>query len=89
MTIHNVTQSAFNGLLQKLTTTHQTAVSPSSSGSNAGQIMGHGVVANYAYRPDTQVLTVDVQHHPFYVPLSLIELQLYDGLGMHPAEIPA
>jgi hypothetical protein len=43
-------------------------------------ITGHGVTANYTYDPASQVLTVDVIHHPFYIPVSAIENQLRNAV---------
>jgi|GEM_PF-4961733 len=77
MQFENVSPQQFQELKQKLTTTHQASI----DGTNAGQIMGHGVVANYAYSAATQTLDVSVQHHPFFIPESSIYHQLDNALN--------
>jgi hypothetical protein len=85
MQIDNVSPQAFEDLKAKLTNKHQANVSGTKAGGvTTGQIMGHGVVANYTYTPTSKILTVDVQHHPFYIPVSAIESQLRAAVAAEP-----
>jgi hypothetical protein len=79
MQIQGVSEAAFNALRAKLLTNHQAEV----TGTTDGTITGHGVTANYHYDGAAQMLSVDVIHHPFYIPVSSIESQLRDQLGVH------
>jgi hypothetical protein len=77
MTITGVTQQKFDALKAQLTSTHQAEV----TGTTAGAITGHGVTANYQFDATAQTLTVDVVHHPFFIPVSAIESQLRGALA--------
>lgn len=77
MTIENVTPEKFASLKAQLTTTHQAEV----TGDTEGTITGHGVTANFTYFADTQKLSVDVIHHPFYIPVSAIENELSQAVA--------
>ena len=71
MTITPVTPAKFAALKTQLAC-NQAVI----TGDTSGSITGHGVTANYAYDPASQTLTVDVIHHPFYIPVQAIESQL-------------
>ena len=77
MQIANVSEAAFTALREKLVSTHQAEV----TGTTEGTIIGHGVTANYHYDSTGPTLTVDVIHHPFYIPVSAIESQLREALS--------
>lgn len=77
MLLQNVTPDKFADLRGKLISTHQAEV----TGGLMGTITGHGVTANYRYDPDTRTLSVDVIHHPFFIPVSAIEHQLREKVG--------
>lgn len=77
MTIENVTPEVFGKLKVKLVITHEAEV----IGGTIGTIIGHGVTANYSYDAASQILTVDVIHHPFYIPVSAIENQLREAVA--------
>jgi hypothetical protein len=72
MVITGVSQPAFNSLRKQLSEANQAVI----TGMTDGTITGHGVTANYRYDSSTETLTVDVIHHPFFVPVSAIESQL-------------
>jgi hypothetical protein len=76
MTITPVTVAQFTTALAKLETTNQAKI----TGSTEGTITGHGVTAKYRYDAHAQTLTVDIVHHPFYIPVSAIEAQLRAAL---------
>lgn len=77
MTITGVSQSAFDSLRKQLSDANQAVI----TGTSEGAITGHGVTANYRYDAATETLTVDVSHHPFFIPVSAIESQLRAALG--------
>jgi hypothetical protein len=77
MQINGVSETAFDALRARLLSTHQAEV----TGTTQGTITGHGVTANYHYDNAGQTLSVDVIHHPFYIPVSTIESQLRDQLA--------
>ena len=77
MQITQVSQSAFDALRARLLATHQASV----TGTTEGVITGHGVTANYHYDGAGQTLSVDVIHHPFFIPVSAIESQLRDAVA--------
>jgi len=77
MIIQGVTIAGFNALRTKLISTHQAEV----TGTTEGAITGHGVTAAYRYDEAAQTLAVDVQHHPFFIPVSAIESQLRQALA--------
>lgn len=77
MTINQVTPAKFAALKSKLIATHQAEV----SGEASGAITGHGVNANYSYDAAAQTLSVDVVHHPFFIPVGKIESSLQDALA--------
>ena len=77
MQIEGVSQAAFDALRAQLLSNHQAGV----TGTTEGTISGHGVTANYRYDSIGQTLSVDVIHHPFYIPVSSIESQLRDTLA--------
>jgi len=76
MLIQNVTPDKFATLRDNLLSTHQAEI----TGTLSGTITSHGVTANYRYDPDALSLTVDVIHHPFFIPVSAIEHQLRDAV---------
>ena len=78
MEITGVSESALDALRAKLLSTHQAEI----TGTTEGAITGHGVTAAYRYDATTRTLHVDVQHHPFYIPVSAIESQLRQALGV-------
>lgn len=80
ITITGVTSQQFGGLESKLAATHQATITPFSA--NSGTIEGHGVAATFAYAPASQVLTVEMVHHPFFVSESTIEANLRKALGL-------
>jgi hypothetical protein len=75
MTITPVTPDKFASLKTQLASNAEV------TGDAAGTISGHGVIANYTYDAPSQTLTVDVIHHPFYIPVSAIESQLRDAVA--------
>jgi hypothetical protein len=77
MQIAGVSEAAFNALRAQLLSNHQAEV----TGTTEGTIVGHGVTANYHYDSAGQTLSVDVIHHPFYIPVSAIESQLRDAVA--------
>jgi len=77
MQITGVTQEKFDALKAKLVSTHQAEI----TGTTEGAITGHGVTAAYRYDETAQTLKVDVQHHPFFIPVSAIESQLRQALA--------
>lgn len=77
MQIAGVSEAAFNSLRTQLVSSHQAEV----TGNTDGTITGRGVTANYHYDSAGQTLSVDVIHHPFYIPVSSIESQLRDQLA--------
>ena len=82
MQFTGVTEAALSTLRGKLLSTHQAEV----TGTTGGTITGHGVAANYHYDGASQTLTVDVIHHPFFIPVSAIESQLKEALTGKPKE---
>jgi hypothetical protein len=78
MQINDVSESALQSLRAKLTSTHQAEI----TGTTEGAITGHGITAAYRYDAATRTLHVDVQHHPFFIPVSAIESQLRQALGV-------
>ena len=72
MQITGVSEATLSALREKLLSTHQAVV----TGTTSGTITGHGVTANYIYNGAGQTLSVDIVHHPFFVPVSAIESQL-------------
>ena len=77
MQITGVTEATFNALRGQLLANHQAEV----TGTTEGAIKGHGVTANYHYDSASQTLSVDVIHHPFFIPVSAIESQLRDAVA--------
>ena len=77
MQITEVSEDAFGALREQLLSTHQAEV----TGTTDGTITGHGVTANYHYDVIHHTLSVDVIHHPFYIPVSAIESQLRDRIA--------
>jgi hypothetical protein len=77
MDITGVSEAAFSALRAQLLTNHQAEV----TGTTEGTITGHGVTANYQYDGANQTLSVDVTHHPFFVPVSTIESQLREAVA--------
>ena len=77
MQITEVSPATFDALRVKLLSAHQANV----SGTTEGVITGHGVTANYRYDSAGQVLSVDIIHHPFFIPVSAIESQLRDAIA--------
>lgn len=76
MTATSISSEKFEALRQKLIMSHQAEV----TGTNEGRIVGHGVTANYRYDEAAQTLTVDVQHHPFFISVAVIEGRLREEL---------
>lgn len=76
MQITGVSESAFQALRAKLLSTHQAEI----TGTTDGAIRGHGVTAAYHYDAASQTLAVEVEHHPFFIPVSAIESQLRKAL---------
>ncbi|HEY3841279.1 MAG TPA: hypothetical protein VGL72_32130 [Bryobacteraceae bacterium] len=76
MQITGVSLAAFDNLRSQLVQNHQAEV----TGTTQGTITGHGVTANYRYDSAGQTLSVDVIHHPFYIPVSVIESQLHSAI---------
>jgi hypothetical protein len=72
MQITEVSEATFSALRGQLLSNHQAEV----TGTTEGTITGHGVTANYHYDGANQTLSVDVVHHPFFIPVSAIESQL-------------
>ena len=72
MQITGVNEATLRALREKLVSSHQAEV----TGTTEGVITGHGVTANYRYDSAHQTLSVDVIHHPFFIPVSAIESQL-------------
>lgn len=77
MQIRGVSEATLAALREKLLSNHQAAV----TGTTEGVITGHGVTANYHYDSANQTLSVDVIHHPFFIPVSAIESQLREALS--------
>ena len=76
MQIAGVSEAQFNALRAQLLS-NLTEV----TGTTNGTITGHGVTANYHYDTVGQTLSVDIIHHPFYIPVASIESQLRNQLG--------
>ena len=72
MQITQVSPANFAALRGQLLADHQAAV----TGTTEGVIAGHGLTANYRYDGANQTLSVDVIHHPFFIPVPAIETQL-------------
>lgn len=81
MILTEVTRVKFMALKQKLSTTHSSII----TGIDAGAISGNGVTANYRYDENQKTLTVDVVHHPFFIPISEIQTRLSDVLSGLPS----
>ena len=79
MTFQNVTSAQLQAAKEHLSANGAT-VSPAADG-NSGNISGHGISADFSFDPGAGVLTVDVVHKPFFVPLSGIQSQIADGLA--------
>jgi hypothetical protein len=77
MQISQVSQATFDALRGQLLSALQAEI----TGTTEGAITGHGVTANYHYDSVNQTLTVDVTHHPFFIPVSAIESQLRDAVA--------
>jgi hypothetical protein len=77
MQITGVSAAAFDTLRGQLLANHQAEV----TGATEGTITGHGVTANYHYDSTHQTLSVDVIHHPFFIPVSAIESQLREAVA--------
>jgi hypothetical protein len=77
MQITGVSPAAFDALRGQLLANHQAEV----TGITDGTIAGHGVTANYHYDSTQQTLSVDVIHHPFFIPVSAIESQLREAVA--------
>ena len=77
MQITGVSETTFQALRAQLLANHQAQV----TGTTDGSITGHGVTANYHYDASGQMLSVDVIHHPFFIPVSAIESQLRDAVA--------
>jgi hypothetical protein len=77
MQITGVSEATLGALREKLLSIHQTEV----TGTTEGAITGHGVTANYHYDSANQTLSVDVIHHPFFIPVSAIESQLREAIA--------
>jgi hypothetical protein len=77
MQITDVSDAAFASLRAQLLSTHQAEV----TGTSEGTIVGHGVTANYRYDGAQKTLSVDIIHHPFFIPVSAIESQLRDAVA--------
>ena len=77
MQITGVSEATFGALREKLLSNHQAEV----TGTTDGAITGHGVTASYHYDGSHQTLSVDVIHHPFFVPVSAIESQLREAVA--------
>ena len=77
MQITPVSQATFDALRAQLLSNNQAQV----TGTTDGAITGHGVTANYQYDSVNQMLSVDVIHHPFFIPVSAIESQLRDAVA--------
>jgi hypothetical protein len=71
MTISNVTAAKFEDAKARLIANHATV-----AGDTIGVISGHGVTANFSFDERKRELTVDVVHHPFYMPVSAIESEI-------------
>jgi hypothetical protein len=72
MIIPNVPEKTFDTLRVHLVETHQAEM----TGTTDGVITGHGVTVNYRYDAAKQTLAIDIVHHPFFVPASMIEAQI-------------
>jgi hypothetical protein len=77
MQISGVSEATFSALRGQLLSTHQAEV----SGTTEGTITGHGVTASYRYDGANQTLSVNVVHHPFFIPVAAIESQLRDAVA--------
>ncbi len=77
MQIAGVSEATFSALREKLLSNHQADV----TGTTDGTITGHGVTADYHYDSANQTLSVDVKHHPFFMPVSAIESQLREAVA--------
>jgi len=77
MQITGISEATLNALRRQLLTDHRTEV----TGTTEGTITGHGVTANYHYDSTQQTLSVNVIHHPFFIPVSAIESQLRDAVA--------
>ena len=77
MEITGVSEATLSALRAQLLSTHQAEV----TGTTGGVIAGHGVTANYHYDGAHQTLSVQVIHHPFFIPLSAIESQLRQAVA--------
>jgi hypothetical protein len=77
MQITGVSEATFSALRGQLLSNHQAEV----TGTTEGVITGHGVTANYHYDRANQTLSVNVIHHPFFIPVAAIESQLRDAVA--------
>lgn len=78
ITIQNVTPSQFAQLQVKLAVTHAAAITEHTP--TTGAISGHGVSATYVYVPLSQMLTVEIGQHPWYVSEGAIESNIRKAL---------
>jgi len=83
MIIQDVSQKTLDTLRAQLLAGKQAEI----SGTTEGSITGHGVNAAYAYDAAAQTLTVNVVHHPFFIPVAAIEAQLRDAVTKASAHV--
>ena len=76
MRITGITEAKFRALREQLVSSHQAEV----AGTDDGTITGHGVTAEYHFDSANQTLSVNVKHHPFFIPVSAIESQLREAI---------
>lgn len=79
MTFENVTTAKLQAVKENLSA-NGASVSVSPDG-NSGSISRHGIVADYSFDSAAAVLTVDIKKKPFFVPESMIQSQIADGLA--------
>jgi hypothetical protein len=77
MQITGVSEATFSALRGQLLGNHQAEV----TGTTQGTITGQGVTANYRYDNANQTLSVDVVHHPFFIPVAAVESQLREAVA--------
>jgi hypothetical protein len=80
MQITGLSEPDFRTLRGQLLLTHEAQI----TGDKEGTISGHGVTADYRYDAASQMLSVDIVHRPFYVPVSAIESELRQAVARLP-----
>ena len=85
MDITGVSPAAWAAYRQEVTTKHQTSFTvspdPTKTGITTGQINAHGVVVDYSYNANTEVASITVKHHPFWILENHITGAMKDALA--------